>query len=61
MVDSLKTEGVIGSITGDFYELTGQTPCECNLTNGGGEYQYFRLEITDNQPWLKLAEFKFNY
>lgn len=32
-----------------------------NLTNGGGEYQYFRLEITDNQPWLKLAEFKFKY
>jgi hypothetical protein len=32
-----------------------------NLTNGGGEYQYFRLEITDNQPWLKLAGFKFKY
>ena len=30
-----------------------------NLSNGGGEYQYFRLEITDNQPWLKLADFKF--
>lgn len=31
-----------------------------SLSNGGGEYQYFRLEITDNQPWLKLAEFKLN-
>ena len=30
-----------------------------SLSNGGGEYQYFRLEIIDNQPWLKLAEFKF--
>ena len=31
-----------------------------SLSNGGGEYQYFRLEIIDDQPWLKLAEFKFN-
>ena len=30
-----------------------------NLNNVNGEYQYFRLEITDNQPWLCLAEFKF--
>jgi hypothetical protein len=29
-----------------------------SLSNGGGEYQYFRLEIIDDQPWLKLAEFK---
>lgn len=25
------------------------------------EYQYFRLEIVDNQAWLKLADFKFKY
>lgn len=29
-----------------------------NISNAGGEYQYFRLEIPDNRPWLKLADFK---
>lgn len=28
------------------------------IENAGGAYQYFRLEITDNRPWLKLADFK---
>lgn len=31
-----------------------------NLSNANGEYQFFRLEITDNQPWLCIADFKFN-
>lgn len=32
-----------------------------NLSNADGEYQYFRLEITDNQPWLLISEFKFTF
>ena len=32
-----------------------------SISQGVGEYQYFRLELPDNQPWLAIAEFKFTY
>jgi hypothetical protein len=40
---------------------TKQFEVTLNLSNADGEYQYFRLEITDNQPWLLISEFKFTF